>query len=416
MSDLLLKNVILDKKNCDVLIQNGIFKTIAPSIKAENARIFDGKGKLGIFPAFYNNHTHTAMTLFRSAADDLELFDWLSNHIWPAEARLTAEDVYWGSMLGMIEMIRSGSVSFNDTYWYQLSTVRAAEELGMRGTVGMLMLENAADSKQLENDLCFARRNDHSSLVKISVAPHAIYTVSEKNLRRAAEIARAEDMLIHIHVSETAREVEDCRREHNGLTPVEYLEKCGLVTAKSTLAHCLHLTDNDIKIIADCGSFIASCPCSGMKLTSGRFAYHRAVELGNCNFTIGTDGASSNNSLSMFDEIKLAAISAKLESQLPTSAEAADIFYAATRGGALAAGVDGGLIEEGKAADCQLIDLDSPCMAANFNPVSDMVYSADPSCVDTVICNGRIIMEHRHIDGEEEIIGNYRRIVKNIMI
>ena len=409
-SPLLLKNTVFNGNTCDILIENGRFSNIAPEIKVpDNCRIINSRGNLAISPAFYNTHTHAAMSLLRSYADDMELFKWLQQYIWPVEAKLTPEDIYIGSELAMLEMIRTGTVFFNDMYWYPMETVKAAQKLKMRGAVGMLFLsgsdpvleeQNTRINQELEN----AREAiEADGKIKLTLAPHAIYSVSRNKLLAAAEKAANEDYYIHIHLAETRNEFENCRKEHN-MTPAEYLDSLGILGKKTILAHSLFLTPHDIELIKERGAHISHMPCSNMKLGSGSFHYREIVEEHGCQITIGTDGAASNNNLSMLEEIKFAALSAKRQAHDPEVGKDQDIFNAATRNGAQAFGINSGEIAIGKEADCLLVELNHPLMTADYNFISNMVYSADSSCIDSVICGGEILMENKYIEQQDEIL------------
>ena len=407
MSSILIRNVWHNGEPNDVWIEGNRFREIAPHLDVAADEVIDGTDK-AILPPFCNTHTHAAMTLLRGYADDMELFHWLNDCIWPAEAKLTGEDVYWGTKLAILEMIRSGTVFFNDMYWYQSDTIRAAEEMGVRAAVGMLYIEGP-DGKVLERNLrdnaaLLDMRGSLSRRVSITFAPHSVYTVSGPTLRRTAEEAAACGGIFHIHASETRREVEECRAAHGGMSPIEWLDSLGALGERTVLAHCVHLSENDIALIRERKAVIAHMPCSNHKLASGRFRFHEVFESGGCRVTVGTDGCASNNSLSMFDEIKFAALLAKVESGLPTSGGSGAIFDCATRCGAEAFGIDGGVIAPGKLADAVLADLRRPCMTPAYHLIANWVYSADPSCVDTVICDGRILMKHGVIEGEEEIL------------
>ena len=410
MSSISIENVLLDGKSTCVRIEgNRLVRIGAAPAPADT--VIDCRGKMAIVPPFYNAHHHAAMTLFRGYADDLELFKWLNEYIWPAEARLTAEDIYIGAKLAIVEMIKSGTVFFNDMYWQPLSTLRAARDMKVRAAIGLMTI-CGADGELLpqcreDNERLLAARSDLPERLIVNHAPHAIYTVNEKTLRRIAAEADEWKLRLHIHVSETAREVEDCRSAHGGMTPVEYLDQLGIIREGAVLAHCVHLTDRDREIIAARGAVIAHMPVSNMKLCSGSFDFPAAVKAG-CRVAIGTDGASSNNNLSMLDEMKFAALTAKLKTNDPTAGAAPEILRAATLTGAQAFGIDAGVIAEGKLADALLIDLDQPCMVGDYSLTSNLVYSADPSVVDTVICDGEILMRERVIPGEAEIVAAAR--------
>jgi 5-methylthioadenosine/S-adenosylhomocysteine deaminase len=408
---ILIKNVLLDGQKTDILIENERISRIAPGIEAENVQRIEGNGTLAATVPFYNTHTHTAMTLLRGYADDLALFTWLNEHVWPAEAKMDAHDIYAGTRLGILEMIKSGGCYFNEMYWFPEECIRAAGEMGVRADVGLVHLAlpgstTARNASQIREDAS-KLRDDLPEGVRIALAPHAIYTVCESALRDVVQVAAELEMPLHIHCSETLREVEDCRREHNNLTPVEYLDSMGVISEGTFLAHCVHLTGHDREIIAARKAVICHCPVSNMKLCSGTFDLSAALEA-NCRVTIGTDGASSNNNLSMVEEMKFAALAAKLQSSDPTAGKDEDIFRCATLNGASAAGVKAGIVEGG-IADILLVELNHCRMVGDYNLTANLVYSADSSVMDTLICNGKVIMEHRRVPGEEEIIADARR-------
>ena len=410
MSDILIKNVILNGKICDVEIDNGKFSNIAENITAEAGKVIDAAGRFAITPAFYNTHTHMAMTLLRGYADDLELFDWLSNHIWPAEAKMTEEDVYIGTRLAILEMIKSGTVFFNDSYWHPRAIAKAANEMGVKAEVGLLYLsiEDGSTLKNEQNEAVLEIESTLPDRIRISHSPHAIYTVSRDRLLQVAKDAASDGRRIHIHAAETKKEFDDCMAEHSA-TPIGYLNSLDLLSPETVLAHCVHLTDDDRRIIAETGAVIAHNPVSNQKLCSGIFEWQKAADAGCC-ITIGTDGCSSNNNLSMFEEMKFAALSAKVSSGDPKSGKAEDIFRAATINAAEAFGFDAGVIAVGKEADALLIDLDAPEMIGDYNLTSNLVYAASNRVIDTVICSGRILMEHGVVPGEKEIIAAARKV------
>lgn len=410
---ILIRHIQLNGKPADIAIRGSRITEIAPDIRGNFETVIDGTDKAAV-PPFYNTHCHAAMTLLRGIADDLELFDWLQNHIWPAENKLTAEDIYWGSRLACLEMIKSGTVFFNDMYFMQQETIRAAEDAGIRASIGLIVMslsENNERFQQINREI-LESRNRYSSRIQLAWSPHAIYTVNEEWLRKTAELAAEYRLPVHIHMAETEQEVRDCRKEH-GCTPAEYLDRCGLLTEKTLAAHAIHLTDSDMELLRRRKVWLSHMPCSNAKLCSGQFHFHELLKCG-CRITLGTDGCASNNSLSMFDEMKFAALRAKQEFGGPAGCTAEQIFRIATRAGAEAFGIDGGIIEPGRLADLMLIDLNQPVMAAGHNLVSDLVYAADSSCVDTVICDGRILMQNRTVPGEEEVIRMARKCAEHL--
>ena len=414
---ILIKSVQLNNRIVDIAIDKNRISRIAPSVDGVFDTVINGNGKLAL-PPFYNTHGHAAMTLFRGIADNLELFDWLFNHIWPAEENLTEESVYWGSKLAILEMIKTGTVFFNDMYFYPQATIRAAEEMKIRAAVGMISADRVSPEKQKvyheHNQMIWDMKKDFSDRIQLAFSPHAIYTVREDTLLAQAERSAAERIPIHIHLSETRKEVEDCKAEHNGLSPVQYLDKLGVLTDQTLCAHSIHLSDEDIEILAERKSILSYNPCSNYKLSSGRFRFRKAIDSG-CRVTFGTDGCASNDSLSMFDEMKFGAFAARNEQQTPSPCSAAEIFTCATKNGAQAFGIDAGVLEEGKLADIMLIDLDNTMMVADHDYISNIVYSADSSCVDTVICDGNILMQHRIVPGEKEIIRKARETAKTLV-
>jgi len=281
----------------------------------------------------------------------------------------------------------------------------------MRATLGLLYLGNVSDDAKSANAALIEAAQDIDT-IEVSHTPHAIYTVDRATLQKISGMMESDGRKVHIHVSETAKEVADCLKEHN-MTPVEYLDSLGLINERAMLAHCVHLTGHDREIIAARGAYIAHNPVSNMKLCSGMFDFEAARKAG-CKIAIGTDGTSSNNNLSMIDEMKVAALTAKSVTELPTAGKTADIFHAATAAGASFAGVDAGEIAVGKAADMILVDLDSPVMSGNYDLIADMVYAADPTVIDSVICNGKFLMRNKVIPGEKEIIAAAKDVCRKI--
>lgn len=413
---LLIRNAVLDGRAVDLKIEHGRFSAVAPAgahPEWRAARTVDASGK-AVTPAFYNTHTHAAMTLMRGYADDLELMDWLSNHIWPLEAKLTEEDVYVGAKLAILEMIRSGTVFFDDMYWFQRGTLRAVREMGVRACLGLLFIEGP-DGKVLERNL---RSNAEvleaigdDPMVQIALAPHSIYTVSEPTLRMVREQSEKNGLRVHIHLAETVSEAEKCRQEHR-CSPAVYLDKLGLVNENLIAAHCVALDDAELDLMSRKRAVLAHMPCSNLKLGSGIFRFHDAARAG-CRVTIGTDGTSSNNSLSMLDEMKFAALLGKYRCNSVTGVTAPEVFHAATAAGAEAFGIAAGRIEAGMAADCILWDSDRPALLG-FDLTSNLVYAADSAAVDTVVCAGRVLMENRHVPGEAEIVSAARETIARL--
>ena len=389
MERLLLKNVLHDGRVRNILIEDNRFKDLDAPAEVAEAKVQDASGT-AILPALYNTHTHAAMTLLRGYADDMPLQTWLRDYIWPFEDKLTPEDIRHGSEIAADEMIRSGTVFFNDMYFDVEETIDVVNRTGMRAAIGITVMDNHSKAVTREKREFIRHWQDPTGgRIRLLVAPHSIYTVGDKKLRDCAAYAREHGLLLHIHLSETKKEVADCMREH-GTTPVRYLESIGFLGPDVIAAHCVHVDDEEADILAERGVTISHCPCSNMKLGSGVFPYSRLMKAG-CRITLGTDGASSGNNLDLREAMKFAALLAKSGGD-PELLPADEIFRWATRSGAEAFGIDAGVIAEGKLADCLLIDLSDIRMQPCHHLVSNLVYSADSRCIKHVICDGRIIL------------------------
>jgi 5-methylthioadenosine/S-adenosylhomocysteine deaminase len=416
---ILIKQVLLNQSRKDVLIEGNTFSKIADNISMNTSdlNMIDGSS-FAILPAFYNMHTHAAMSLMRGYADDIELHTWLEDHIWPLEEKLTEEHVYHGSRLAILEMIKTGTVFFNDMYWHPYATARAADEMGVRADISqafILINDTKANIEDRIKNLkeVIKHSDQYSSRVRFIISAHAIYTVPGKALKACAQLAREYDLPMQIHLSETQTEVDNSLKEF-GLRPVQYLDSLGFLGPKVTAVHCVHLDDTDRKILADRKVTLAHCPASNMKLSSGSFEYQKAKAAG-IRLVVATDGACSNNNLSMLEEMKLAALRAKEFSGDPTVAPAHEIYDMATVNAAQSAGLNAGVIEEGKLADCLLVDLNHPTLVPSGHLISDMVYSASPECIDTVICDGKILMQGRKVKNEKEIITGANKAYQDLI-
>ena len=414
MNKKILQSVWHDGRECDILINGVIFTKIGKPLTAaerDGAEVVDCKG-FAIMPAFYNGHCHAAMTLLRGYADDMPLMEWLQEYIWPFEAKMQPRDIEIGTRLAILEMIKSGTVFFSDMYWHREYTMKVVEEMGIRATIGVTFAENIDSPEHIEENIRFLQNHSHESeRVKIAAMPHAIYTVGEKLFRRCAEAARAEGLILHTHLSETQTEVADCL-EANGCTPVELLDHWSVLGGNFVAAHCVHLTDSDMKLLADSGSTAILNPCSNLKLGSGIPQIVNMMEHG-VRLGLGTDGASSNNNLDMHEEMKLVSLLAKADG-CAEALPASEALKMATANVARAYGINAGAIAEGCLADALLIDLKNERLAPNHNLTSNWVYSADSSAINSVICNGEFVMRNRHIDGEEEIVREAEACAKRL--
>ena len=417
--DLLIQQVRLDSKPCDILIRDGRFAQIAPRIGIEtlerSPQVIDGTGR-AILPSFANVHCHTAMVLMRGLGDGTPLHEWLNNIIWPMERRLTADHIYWGTLFGCLEMIRSGITAVCDMYWQTAESMRAFYESGLRVNFSHPNIlppgQDALDElrRDLETHLELAR--SYPGRVDLSVGIHALYTTSPEMRAVCREFASENHLLVQTHVSETQRENEECRQA-TGKTPVELFDAEGFLTSRFLGAHGVWLSDSDRQLLVERGASIAHCPSSNMKLASGIFN-DKAARAAGLRFGLGTDGASSNNRYDMFSEMRTAALLAKVGTLDPTACSAADIYRTATLDGFQLMHLDAGEITVGKLADCILVDLDHTGLVPGHDLISDLVYAATPECVDTTICNGNVLMQHRQIPGENEIRTAFRDVAKKL--
>ncbi len=385
----------------NIAIDGGRIAGVGPGIKDESGdgEVIEGRGKLAI-PGLVNSHTHLAMTLFRGYADDMELLPWLQEKIWPLEAKLTAEDVRWGTKLGCLEMIRGGITCYNDMYYFMDETARATKEMGLRAFLSEVVFDMRPD--QIEGVEPFIRRWEGDDLIVPAVGPHAVYTCSEETLQRSREMAEKHDLLLHIHLSETRSEVESFEK-NCGKSPVEYLDSIGFLSDRVVAAHCTWLSEKDVSIIAERGVTVAHCSISNHKLASGIAPLDRLARAG-ANICLGTDGASSNNSLNLFQEMKTTAIAQKCAHSRPDLFSAGEIWRMATENSYRAFRLDLGL-SPGAFADLALIDLRKPWFAplTEENIISHLVYSGHGG-VETTIVGGRVLMMDGEIPGEEEIL------------
>ena len=364
----------------------------------EVERIIDGKHKIAM-PGLINSHTHIGMSLLRNFADDLPLHDWLTKKIWPTEANLTSRDVYWGSLLSMVEMIQGGTTAFCDMYFFMDEVGNGLEESGMRGVLTRGLIEDEGAKRKLDEtrELFKNYHGKGNGRIKVMVAPHAPYTCSPDFLKESFKLAKELNTGIHIHLSETRKEVEDSFNLH-GKSPIRHVYDLGLLDIHTIGAHCVHVDDDDIEIIKEKGLIPVNNPGSNLKLASGFAPIDKMLKKG-IPVALGTDGSSSNNNLNMFEEINLASIVNKAVNLDAVSVPAIEALKMGTINGAKALDLEKetGSIELGKKADLILIDTDKPHLYPHHNIISSLAYGVQASDVDTVIVDGKIIMEKREI-------------------
>ena len=408
-TDLLFRNatvLTMDRgftilENADVAIEGARITHVRPTSAAPAKRVIDATGKL-VMPGLINCHTHAAMTLMRGLADDLALDAWWQTFIFPIEKKLVdAEFVSVGTGLAAIEMLRSGTTSFVDMYFFEDAAAETCRQIGIRAFLGEGVLDfPSPDSPTPEDALRTIEALDSKwrgePTVHLMVAPHAPYSCSEPNLLKCKTLADRLGLPIHIHVSETAQEVVDSRGLH-GLTPVQYLDGIGFLDEHVLAAHCVHVVEADLDILMRRQVKVAHCPESQMKLASGvapvPSMLGRGIAVG-----LGTDGAASNNDLNLWGEMRSAAMCQKLVRLDPTAMNARDAVTMATCRAAQAIGrPDLGSVERGKTADVIMVDLRQPQFTPLYNIYSHLVYAASGAEVDTAVVNGRLVMEDRRV-------------------
>ena len=430
MMSLLLKNVCIitaDEKGTviydgNIGIRNGIIDYVGECVEGMEGkyeRVLNLKGKAAI-PGFVNAHNHSAMTMFRNYADDMKLMDWLFNKIFPLEDKLTEEAVYWASSLALLEMIKSGTTTFCDMYMFVDKTAEAVIQSGMKAALGRGLQGESGEgtdyriSESLELYKAFHKSNN--GRIRINLAPHSVYTCSPAYLEKVGRVAREIHSDIQIHLSETDDEVNNCVEKY-GMSPIMLADKTGLFSSKTMAAHCVVVNDEDMEILKSKGVSVVHNPSSNMKLGSGIAPIKNMADRG-ISVALGTDGASSNNKLDMFEEMRAAAYLQKVILKDPTALPVDQVIRMATVNGAKALGFDNaGEIKEGMAADITIIDMEKPQYYPKYNPKFALVYSGNSGDVETVIIDGRIVMEKGEIltIDEERIMYEVQQIAEDLV-
>ena len=377
-----------------------------------------------IMPGFINSHTHLAMNMLRGYADDLELMDWLNNHIWPAEGKWVGNEfVYDASRLAMGEMIRGGTTCFNDMYFYFNTTAKAAEEIGIRAHIGMHIIGvPTAWAQTIDENFAkaieFYQQYKNNPLVTPTMAPHSTYTLSIEDLVRCKNLADEYKLKINIHLQESVAEINQSMQQH-GKRPLQRINDIGMVTPDLIAIHMTQIDDNDFAILQKHKPSLVHCPESNLKLVSGMSPVEKLYQLG-INVALGTDGAASNNDLDMIGEMRTAAFIGKITANDPKAVSAENVLKMATINGAKALGIDHltGSLTAGKSADFIAIDLErietQPC----YNPLSAIVYAASRDQVTDVWVKGKQLLKNRQLQtiDEKELINkaqNWRNKIKN---
>lgn len=404
MSSLLLRDVLLEGERTHVLVEDNLITEVGRRREAD--RVIEADGKI-LLPGLINTHTHAAMSLLRGYADDMPLHSWLQEKIWPLEARLTPRDVLAGTKLACLEMIKSGTTCFNDMYFHMDAAADAVKAMGLRAVLsyGFIDLFDEAkgevEIKRSQETVKYVRGLRSTRIVP-ALGPHAAYTVSASSLGWIKEYADAEKLLIHFHLAETREEADNLRAKV-GKGVVAYLEDLGFLGSNLVAAHCIWVDAADIALLADRGVKVSHNPTSNMKLASGTMPY-RAMRDRGLVIALGTDGPSSNNNLDMFEAMKFAALLHKLSTGDPTVLPASEALTMATVQGAAALGLRAGRVAPGHLADLILVDPWRPAMVPLHHGTSNVVYGGNGSCVDTVVCDGRVLMKDGRVRGEAAIL------------
>lgn len=405
-----------------ILIESGVIKKVGrephPNLSDKSIKIIDGNRMVAI-PGLVNGHTHTPMSILRGYADDLPLMDWLQK-IWAVEAELTEEDMYWGSMLSMVEMIKSGTTTFSDMYYGMDKIAAGVEKTGLRALLCQGIIEGDSDGEAILADtVAFAEKWNKGANTRITtlLSPHAPYTCSPRLIEKIVEEAHRLDCSIHTHLAETRDEIKIINDRY-GETPIELMEKIGLFTRHVIAAHGVYLTDGEIEILKRKQVGLIHNPKSNMKLASGiapiNFMRKQGVTIG-----LGTDGAASNNTLDMFEEMRFASLLQKVNLEDPTALNAYDTLAMGTSVGARAVGLEDiiGTIEPGKKADLTLVNLTGAHVSPMNDIISHLIYSVKAADVAYTIVDGEVLLDNKCLKtiDEEEVFWHIAKIKKRLL-
>ncbi len=404
MSALTVTGAVLDGATVGVRCVDGVIEAVGPEVAAQSGDETIDAGGMPLAPAFVNGHTHAAMTLFRGYGGDLPLMRWLEEKIWPVEAKLEDEDVYWGTRLACAEMVRTGTARFWDMYWHPQAVARAVEDAGLRAHVGGPIFDADGRTEQMKAQALahievLAGRGPR---IENTLTPHSIYMVSEGLLRWAGETAAEHGLAFHIHLSETEREVSDCLAAH-GERPAFYLDRLGLLGEHTILAHGVWLDEAELELIAARGATVVANPVANMKLAVGGVMPYPAARRAGVAVGLGTDGAGSNDSLDLLADLKLFALTQRHASGDPTVIPAAEALAIANGGRAPLLAGGPGRLEPGAPADLLLLRGDGPELGIG-ELAADLVYAASGAVVDTTVVAGRVLMRGGTVAGVEEIV------------
>ena len=399
---LTVTGALLDGYRVGLRCEGGAIAAIGPEVSPAPGDETIEAGGAHLVPPLVNGHTHAAMTLFRGSGGDLPLMPWLEERIWPVEAKLDDEDVYWGARLACAEMLRSGTTRFWDMYWHPGATARAVSDAGIRAAIGAPLFDLHGSHEQLRE---MAERgldalSGYGPEITPALAPHAIYTVSERSLGWIGELSAERDLPVQIHLSETEGEVQDCLAAH-GERPAFYLDRVGLLSERTVLAHGVWLDPEELALIAERGATVVSNPVANMKLAVGGVMPYPAAKAAGVAVGLGTDGAGSNDSLDLLADLKTFALAQEHAAADPTAIDAAEAWAVAT--GARAPRLGATPLEPGAPADFLLLRADAPELGIG-ELTADLVYAASGAVVDTTVVGGEVLMRGGEVPDLGEIV------------
>ena len=420
MGAILLKNIKVDGSVSDVLLDGGLIAGIVsagePVAVPDGAEVVECHGNT-LMPGLVNMHTHAGMALMRGVGEDIPFHEWL-DRIWELEKDLDEEYVYHATKVACLEMIKTGTTTFNDQYWYMPMACKAASELGLRAALSYVVLdrndEQESERQKIQCQEMYELSRTWPDNIQLLISVHAIYSVREPMMLWAVDFARQRGLKIHIHLSETEKEVQDCMDQHDGMSPVEYLDSLGILGPDVIAAHTLWLSDKDVEILGKRGVTCVHNVNSNLKLSSGyRFRYNELRDAG-ANVCLGTDGCASSNNLDMLETMKTSAMIQKAWRKDPSAMPLNELISMVTVNASKALGLDAGRIEVGAAADLLIVNTDNYNFMSPGTFEANLVYSAHSDCIDSVICNGRFLMKNRVVPGEKEILAQARKVLNRI--
>ena len=420
MGKILLENIVTEGVVADILIDADRIAGVFPAGTfcdsqdcGDDVYVVECEGKTAV-PGFVNMHTHAGMAMMRGIGEDIAFHEWL-DRIWTVESMIDEEYVYHATKVACLEMIKTGTTTFNDHYWHMPMAHKAAMEMGLRPVLAYVICDrNDPEESERQKKQCVEMYeeslawNDHSMF---AVAIHAIYSVREEMIVWASRFAREHGLKVHIHVSETRKEIEDCMAQHDGMSPVEYLDSLGVLGPDVIAAHTLWLSENDIRILGERGVTCVHNVNSNLKLASGyRFLYNELRDAG-ANICLGTDGCASSNNLDMLETMKTSAMIQKAWRDDPSAMPLNELMDMAAANAGKALGLKIGKIKEGYLADILIVDTQNYNFLSPGTFEANLVYSAHSDCIESVICNGRFVMKDRVVPGEKEILAEARKVM-----